>query len=203
MRRLSTRVIAIVLMMTCLVFIGGPMSVAAQSPRMNLTRLDLTIGTTFTLRVFNMEDGQTAAFKSTDTDIVRIDSVAADKRSVVISGKAIGVAKVKVAIKKGSETVASLKCRVKVAPAPVSIKFTDSTIELLEGRQAYIDVIIKPYSATETPVYESSNENVAVVNVRGLVTAIAPGKATITATLLSTGKTAQCTIVVKEDTSEE
>ena len=203
MKRLFTRMTAIALVMTCLTLVGGSISFAAQSPRLNLSRLDLTKGTTFTLNVYNMEEGQTATYKSTDTDIVKIESIAENKRSVTILGKAIGTAKIKVCIKRNNEVVANLKCKIKVAPVPVSIKFTDNTVELLEGRQAYIDVIIKPYSATETPVYESSDENIAVVNVRGLVTAIAPGKATITATLLSTGITAQCTIVVKKDTSED
>lgn len=195
--------IAIALMMTCLTMFGGIVSFAAQSPRMNLTQLDLTKGTSFTLRVYNLEDGQTISYKSTDTDIVSIESIAENKRSVVVYGKALGTAKIKVTVKKGTETIANLKCKIKVAPVPVSIKFTDNTVELLQGRQAYIDVIIKPYNATETPVFESSDENVAVVNVRGLVTAISPGKATIKATLLSTGITAQCTIVVKEDTGED
>ncbi|MBQ6537484.1 MAG: hypothetical protein IJL75_01100, partial [Eubacterium sp.] len=166
MKRLFARMIAIALVMSCLTLVGGSISVAAQSPRMNLTRLDLTKGTTFTLRVFNLEDGQTIAYKSTDTDIVSIESIAENKRSVVVFGKALGTANVKVTVKKDNQIIAKLKCKIKVAPVPVSIKFTDSTIELLEGRQAYIDVIIKPYSATETPVYESSDENVAVVNVR-------------------------------------
>ena len=186
----------------CLTLVGTS-SRAAQSPRLNLSKLDLTKGTTFTIRVYNLADDETAQFKSTDTDLVQIESVPDDPRAVVIFGKAVGKANLKVKIKKNGVVTTTLKCKIKVAPVPISIKFTENTITLLEGQQAYIEAIIKPYSATETPVFESANEDVAVVNVRGLVTAIAPGKTTIKATLLSTGKTAICTIVVKEDTSEE
>ncbi|MBR6229571.1 MAG: Ig domain-containing protein [Eubacterium sp.] len=203
MKRYVLRMVVAIACMLCLTISVGVPTQAAQLPRLNLKSLDLTKGTTFTIRVYNLADDETASFKSTDLDVCSIESTAEDKKSVVIYGKAVGKANLKVKIKKNGIVTSTLKCRIKVAPVPVSIKFTESTINLIEGRQYFIDAIIKPYSATETPVFESSNEDVAVVNVRGLVTAVAPGRATITATLLSTGKTATCTVVVKESTGEE
>ena len=202
MKRYVLRTMVAIACLICLTISVGIPSQAAQLPRLNLKTMDLTKGTTFTIRVYNLAEDETATFKSTDTDVVSIESTAEDKRSVVIAGKAVGKANLKVKIKKNGVVTTNLKCKIKVAPVPVSIKFSESTINLIEGRQYFIDAIIKPYSATETPVYESSNEDVAVVNVRGLVTAIAPGRATIKATLLSTGKTATCTVVVKESSEE-
>ena len=204
MKRSILRILAVSVFMFCMTLCISQTGLAAtKAPRLNLKKLDLTKGTTFTIRVYNLSEGDTAVFKSTDTDVLKIHSVADNKRSAVIYGKTVGKATLKVNIKRSGKVIDTLKCKVKVAPIPVSIKFSDNSITLLEGRQAYIDVIIKPYSATETPVFESSNEDVAVVNVHGLVTAVAPGKATITATLLSTGKTATCTVVVKEDPDDD
>ncbi|MBO6108341.1 MAG: Ig-like domain-containing protein [Eubacterium sp.] len=203
MRRKALRSFIALFMMICVTLSFSQTIFAAPAPRLNLKKLDLTKGTTFTLRVYNLDEDETAAFKSTNTDVVAIDSVGEDKKSAVIFGKTVGSATIKVTIKKaGGTNTTTLKCKIKVAPIPVSIKFSEGSITLLEGKQAWLDAIIKPYSATETPVFESSDENVCVVNVRGLVTAISPGKATVTATLLSTGKTAKCVVIVKEDTSE-
>lgn len=196
MKRTMIRAFTILILALGFCFALGKQSEAAQAPRLNLKRLDLTKGTTFTLRVYNLAENETATFKSSNTDVVSIKEVATNKRSVVIYGKTIGSTKIKVTIKRTGKKVDTLKCKVKVAPVPVSIKFTENKVYIKEGQQAYLDVIIKPYSATETPVYESSDEDILTVNSFGLVTALSPGKATITATLLSTGKTAKCTIIV-------
>ena len=180
---------------------------AARNPRLNLKKLNLTKSTTFTLRVYNLGEGETATFKSTDPDACKIASVADNKRSAVLEGKSVGKATIKVTIKKKGQTIDTLKCKVKVTPVPVSIKFTDNSITMTEGSEAYIgsiiELIIKPYTATEQPVLESSNEDVAVVNTRGKITALEPGKAKITATLLSTGKKASFTVYVKEDPDDD
>ena len=179
-----------------LVLVSAPVGHAAQSPKLNIKSLHLTKTTSFTLRVRNLSDDETASFKSTNTDYVTVSSVASNKKSCEIYGKAVGSAKIKVTIKKNKKVVTTLYCKVKVTPVPVSIKFTDSKITIAEGDQAWLDAIIKPNTANETPVYVSSDDDVVSVNVRGLITGISPGKATITATLLSTGLTAKCTVIV-------
>lgn len=203
MKQRFLRVVATFAILLCLSTLIGVNSVAAMAPRMNLKKLNLTKGDDFTLRVYNLADDETVTFKTTDANVVKIASVGANKRSIVIVGKTVGKATVKAIIKKAGAVTDTLKCKISVTPVPVSIKFTDSTTTLKEGQQAYIDVIIKPYSATEQPIFETSDEEVAVVNTKGKVTAVAPGRATITATLLSTGKQAKCTIIVKEDPDED
>ena len=187
----------------CLLTGMTTISRAAQSPRLNVKRLDLTKSTSFTIRVYNLAEDETAVFKSSDPEVVSIDSVAEDKKAITIIGNNVGKSTITVKIKKAGKVTTTLKCKVKVAPVPISIKFSEGQITLLEGQQTYLDAIIKPYSATETPVFESSNEEVAVINVKGLVTALTPGKTTIKATLLSTGKTATCTVIVEENTEED
>ena len=203
MNRRFLRFVAAFAILLCLSTLIGIDSSAAMAPRMNLKKLNLTKGDDFTLRVYNLSDNETVTFKSTDTSVVKIDSIGSNKRSIVIVGKSVGKATIKATIKKNGKVTDTLKCKINVTPIPVSIKFTDNTTTLKEGQQAYVDVIIKPYSATEQPIFESSNEDVAIVNAKGKVTAVAPGRATITATLLSTGKKAKCSIVVKEDPDDD
>ena len=203
MKHRILRFVATFAILLCMSTLIGVNSSAAMAPRINLKKLNLTKGDDFTLRVYNLTNDDTVTFKSTDTSVVKIDSVGTNKRSIVIVGKSVGKATIKATVKKNGKVTDTLKCKVNVTPVPVSIKFTDNSTTLKEGQQAYVDVIIKPYSATEQPVFESSNDDVAIVNAKGKVTAVSPGRATITATLLSTGKKAKCTIIVKEDPDDD
>ena len=209
MKRTFRAVIACALLVCLFIASSGTSLAAVRNPRLNLKKLNLTKSTTFTLRVYNLGDDETATFKSSDTDVVKIANVSDNKRSAVIIGKAVGKATIKVTIKnkKDKEKVDTLKCKINVTPVPVSIKFSDNSVTMTEGNQGYIgsivELIIKPYSATEQPVFESSNEDVAVINTRGLITALDPGTATITATLVSTGKKASFRVIVKKDPNDD
>ncbi|MEE3467657.1 MAG: Ig-like domain-containing protein [Eubacterium sp.] len=203
MKQRIRRIVATFAILLCMSMLIGTNASAAMAPRMNLKKLNLTKGDDFTLRVYNLSEDESVNFKTTDDSVVKIASIGANQRSCVIVGKTVGKATIKAIIKKAGKVTDTLKCKINVTPVPVSIKFTDSTTTLKEGQQAYVDVIIKPYSATEQPIFETSNENVAVVNAKGKVTAVSPGRAVITATLLSTGKKAKCTIIVKEDPDDD
>ena len=209
MNRKLIRFIATFAILLCLpILVGSESHAATKAPRMNLKRLDLTKGDDFTLRIYNLGEDDSVSFKSTDTDKVVIDKVAPNTRSVTIVGKAVGKATIKATIKRNKQTVATLKCKVNVTPVPVSIKFSENSITMKEGTYSYINgsllsLIIKPYNATEEPVYESSDEDIVSVNARGRVEANSPGKATITATLLTAGISAKFTVIVKENNDKD
>ncbi len=191
-------------MMVCMFIAASDVCIAASMPcRLNLKKLNLTKSSSFNLRVYNVDSDQSVSFKSTNTDVVKIISVSDSRRSVELVGKAVGKATIKVTIRKKGEVVDTLKCKVTVTPVPVSIKFSDNSITMTEGNQAYIgsiiELIIKPYSAKEKAVFESSNEDVAVINTHGRITALDPGSCKITATLVSTGKKASFKLIVKKD----
>ena len=78
-----------------------------------------------------------------------------------------------------------------------SITFDKATYELEEGDTMKLAVTVSPEGATDKTIsWKSSNETIATVN-DGVVTAIKPGNATITATSLCTpAVTATCKIVV-------
>ena len=78
---------------------------------------------------------------------------------------------------------------VSVSPTTGSIAYGESTLT--------IKATVTPSNATNKAVtWTSSNENVATVSVRGVVTAVSAGTATITATTMDGGFTATCTVTV-------
>lgn len=203
MKRTFRTVIACALLV-CMFFASSAVSVAvSQPPRLNLKKLSLTKSATFNLRIYNVDSDMNVSFKSTNTDVVRIANVSDSKRSVELLGKSVGKATIKATIYKKGEVVDTLKCKITVTPVPVSIKFSDNSVTMTEGNQAYIgsiiELIIKPYSAKEKAVYESSKEDVAIINTHGRITALEPGTSIITATLVSTGKKASFKLIVKKD----
>jgi len=97
------------------------------------------------------------------------------------------------------------QCTVKVSPliiyvTSVSLNATSATLNVGDTKQLYASV--SPSSATDKSVsWSSSNSSVASVSSNGLVTANSSGSATITCKANDgSGKTATCSITVKEST---
>ena len=84
-------------------------------------------------------------------------------------------------------------------PATISvtnITLDSSSIELTEGDSFTLTASVSPSNAdNKTVLWTSSNASVATVN-RGVVQAVAPGSAVITATSDDGGKTATCNVTV-------
>ena len=175
---------------------------ASQKPKLNIRKLEITLGDTFRLRIYNMKKKYKATFTSSNTDVVSVKNVKSAGKSAVLSANAIGSATITVVVKKGKRTIRQLKCKAKVSPNAVSIKFTHRVIRLHPFDQTQLDTIIKPATSTEQPVFESEDTEVATISSFGIVTANSPGITTITATLLSTNQTATCIVVVEEEDSE-
>lgn len=73
------------------------------------------------------------------------------------------------------------------------LEFEQTEIELESGNTAQLKVTV---GDGETVTYTSSDENVAKVDSNGVVTAVGPGTATITASVSGTGVKAECTVTV-------
>ena len=81
---------------------------------------------------------------------------------------------------------------------PASIAFADASENLIVGKTMKLEIIISPKDATaKTITWTSSNTDVATVSSEGVVTAKGAGTTIITATT-NNGKTAKCTITVKQ-----
>lgn len=78
---------------------------------------------------------------------------------------------------------------------PATISLNKTVLSLEEGDSATLLANVDPITSTEVPVWTSSDENIAVVNENGSVTAAGIGTATITATL-SNGNSASCEVIV-------
>lgn len=85
-----------------------------------------------------------------------------------------------------------------------SIDFDKEKIELRIGSKSVLQTYLQPFNAEyENISWNSTNENVATVSPKGVITAVAPGTTTITATV-ETEKGADCSascIVTVSDVS--
>ncbi len=171
---------------------------AAKKPKLNVSKLSLTVNTDFNLRVYNLKKKQKVTFTSADPQVVSLEPDAKSPKRVVVHAISVGSSVVTATVRKNNnDVVRKLKCKVKVSPTAISIKFFKRKLDMNPGDQFELAPVIKPNTSREQPIFESDDPSVATVNSRGVVTAVSPGLTTITATLLSNGQTATCTVIVK------
>lgn len=104
--------------------------------------------------------------------------VASVNKMGVVYGKRVGYANIKVRATDGSGISAT--CRIRVVREVGSINVKDSFYSMVVGQRKKIKARINPKGATyKTPKFVSDNDDIAMVDSRGKVTAIAPGKAQI------------------------
>lgn len=170
--------------------------------RMNVKSVTLSKNGMYKLRLYNTKKRQTIVFSSDNEAVATVVSTTQPKLAVVTAVNP-GNTYVRATISNSrGRVVRTLKVKVKVTPYAVSVKFGKKKIYLNETKNTKLNTIIKPNISQEIPLYESSDTDVATVNSRGIVTAVAAGEAVITATLLSSGQSASCTVVVKPEPVE-
>lgn len=170
--------------------------------RMNVKSVTLSKNGMYKLRLYNTKKRQTIVFSSDNESIATVTSTTQPKLAVVTAVNP-GNTYVRATISNSrGRVVRTLKVKIKVTPYAVSVKFGKKKIYLNGTKNTKLNTIIKPNISQEIPLYESSDTDVATVNSRGIVTAVAAGEAVITATLLSSGQSASCTVVVKPEPVE-
>lgn len=170
--------------------------------RMNVKSVTLSKNGMYKLRLYNTKKRQTIVFSSDNESITTVTSTTQPKLAVVTAVNP-GNTYVRATISNSrGRVVRTLKVKIKVTPYAVSVKLGKKKIYLNETKNTKLNTIIKPNISQEIPLYESSDTDVATVNSRGIVTAVAAGEAVITATLLSSGQSASCTVVVKPEPVE-
>ncbi|MEN6325444.1 MAG: Ig-like domain-containing protein [Syntrophomonas sp.] len=81
--------------------------------------------------------------------------------------------------------------------SPTGVTLDESQVNLKVGASYQLEAFIAPYNATNKEVvWSSSDTRVATVDNQGLVTVIGSGTATVTATTVTGGFTATCTVTV-------
>ena len=155
-------------------------SVTVENPALNKTSMYLAKGVSTTLKVKGTK--QAAKWSTSDKSIVTVDKNGTVK-----------------AVKKGTATITAkvdgkkLKCKVKVENPTIS----KSYVSLKKGKTVTLSV-----SGTKQKIkWSSSDKSIAKVSKAGKVTAVANGKATITARV--DGKKLKCTVYVESLSMKE
>ena len=82
------------------------------------------------------------------------------------------------------------------SPKVSSISLNQTSLSVNSGATEQLTATISPSDAVVSIIWTSSDESVATVDENGLVTGVAAGTCTITATVSGTDKTATCTVTV-------
>ena len=167
-----------------------------ESVSLDKTSLELTEGDKATLTATVLPENasnKNVSWSSSDEKVATVS--AAGEVTAVIPGKAT----ITVTTEDGAKTA---KCEVNVNKKiyPVeSVSLDKASLELTEGDKATLTATVLPDNATNKNVsWTSSDEKVATVSAAGEVTAVAPGKATITVTTEDEAKTAKCEVTVNK-----
>ena len=195
MKKKFTSLLVFVLLIS-MVLPAGTSFAAGKRPKLNMKKLNMTVGSTFSLRVYNAKKKH-----SSKPSIATVKTETQNARYASVSALAVGSSVITVTVKKGKKVVRNLKCRVRVSPNAVSIKFMKNEVSVPLSQRTRLETIIKPNTSAERPVFESSDESIAIVNSRGVVMGVSPGTVTITATLLSRNLTASCVVTVLPDST--
>lgn len=159
--------------------------------KLNVKSKSLVKDTTFTLKIYNLNDSHKVTYKTASSQIATVD----DKG--VITAVDFGTTLITVTVKDGFKTIATLECEVTVGPPALSIKLTKSEITLSVGRKTTLSAILKPNNTVEEAKYSSNDSNIASVSIGGRVTAKSVGVTYIFA-YIDNGKYDVCKVTVVE-----
>ena len=116
-------------------------------------------------------------------------------KSGVITPLKLGTTTITATASNGVKSV----CTVTVKRHVSSVKLNSTSVALMRGETFTLVPTIAPKDASEKGVtYKSSDESIATVSSKGVITAIKGGKVTITVTTKENNKTAKCTVEVRE-----
>ncbi len=117
-----------------------------------------------------------------------------------IYANAEGTARIYALSTDGSECNDYLTVTVSNTVPVTSVTLNRLSLSVEEGRNGFLTATVLPDNATNTNVIWSSSDNSVATVSNGVITGIAKGYATITATAADgTGKSASCTVYVTED----
>lgn len=156
----------------------------------------VAVGENITLKAQVLPDyasNQAVTWKSSDENIAYVDE------NGVVIGKQEGTAIITVTTVDGSFTDT---CTVSVVISAQGITLNRTSVKLEAGYNYQLVATVTPESTTnKAVVWSSSDETVAKVNSNGLVSLLAGGEAVITATTVSGGISAKCTVTVIQNPS--
>lgn len=153
----------------------------------------LGLGKTYQLKVEianSTASSKEVEWYSSDDSVVTVD------KNGKIRGISLGYATITAVALDGSEAEATCEIRVVTEVTGMTMNYTSLT--LIQGNTFQLKAEIRPENATySTPSWKSDNEEIALVDEDGIVTAISPGTAWVTAEARdSSGKYCKCYVTV-------
>ena len=161
--------------------------VTVKDVALNKKKATINKGKTLALKLYG---DAIKSVKSSNTKVATIS------KKGVVTGKSGGTATMTITSKKNKR----FTCKVTVKVPATKIVFAKTKLTLTVGNKGVKNVAtVKPTNATNKKVtYKSSNPKVAKVSAKGVVTPVAKGAATITATAKDgSKKKATCKVTVK------
>ncbi len=187
--------LVLVLVLTLGVF-ATPVYAQAAAPELKLNVKTKTLVTekTYQLKVYNLADTQTVTFKSDHPEFASVDE------NGLVSANAVGTAIITATVKHAAKTVKQLECEITVGPPAISVKLTQPTIILMDGRKALLKTILQPLNTVENVKFSSLDNLIASVSSAGRVTARSIGTTYIVAAI-NNGKYDTCQVIVVDEES--
>ncbi len=172
--------------------------IVAEGVALDRTEVTLTEGETLKLTATidpETTTDKTLTWSSSDEEVATVDE------NGVVTALKPGNVTITVSTSNGKTASCEITVEAKVIVAEgISLDITEVT--LTEGETLKLTAIIDPETATDkTLTWSSSDEEVATVDENGVVTALKPGKATITVST-SNDKTASCEVIVMAEEPE-
>lgn len=178
------------------VYVGVP----TKTVKLSAKAVNMFKGTSRTLK---------ASIAPKNATYKRIQWSSSDKRIATVSSKgvvkAVKVGRVYITAKAMDGSGKYARCKITVKQPVTSIKLSAATLTITEGSSKTLTATVAPASATnKTLSWTSSNKKIATVSAKGVVKAIAPGTATITAKAADgSGKKATCKVTVNKKVTVE
>lgn len=179
---------------------GGYNAVCVLTVVEEITELKITpeqyklgLGKTFQLKVEianSTASSKEIEWYSSDESVVEVD------KNGRIRGMSLGYATITAMALDGSDAEAT--CEVRVVTEVTGMTMNYTSITLIQGNTFHLEAAIRPTDATyNTAAWESDDSEIAMVDDDGIVTAISPGTAWVTAKARdSSGKYCKCYVTV-------
>jgi hypothetical protein len=167
-----------------------------QDIKLNVKSQTIVKGKSFSLYVYNLNEGQEVTFVSSEPAIASVDEFG------IVTGNLVGSATILVTVTEGENTVDILSCDIKVGPPAISVQFSRLELALTVGQKVTLERIVLPLNAVETAKFSSHDRKIATVSAGGRVTAKAEGSTYIFAQL-DNGRFAVCKVYVCPKLEEE
>lgn len=172
--------------------LGATCTVTVKAPATSINyvnnNIKVAIGETYQLStvVSPADTTDTITFNSNSTSIATVSSAG------VVTAKAVGTTYITATTTSGK----SANCFVTVVSEATDLTLSQDSCKLRAGEEFVLNATVTPADATDkTIIWNTNNEEIATVSQDGVVTAVSPGKAIITATS-SSGITKICEVTV-------